>query len=73
MTKIARLTIRRAGFPCGRIKAAAAILAESYLRLIQRHPIPELASHLFMHLIQPFAIISEFAAPDLIAASQSDF
>src|SRR5215510_5250253 len=60
--------------PRRRAQTAPAVAREPDLGVgrIER-PIPELARHLFVALVEPFAVVRELAAPDLIAVPEADF
>ena len=54
--------------PSRRDKTPFAVIALHDSGFIKIHAIPQFASHLFVHLIQAFAVVREIAAANLAAA-----
>ena len=59
--------------PMRRQEPALAVAAQSDFRLVKIDSVPELARHLFVHLVQCFAVVRVSAAAHISPASKPHF
>src|SRR5215471_4971643 len=72
-TRLKAVLRTRARGPARSDEAAPPILALRNIRLVNFDAVPELAGHLFVHLVESLAVVGEFAAADFRPTSHSEF